>query len=324
MLDHQHAKGIDVLALSGGGANGAFGAGLLTRWGASGSRPQSQVVTGISTGALIAPFAFLGADGDAELSHIFFGPQISHLLKKRGLAVLFTPDVYSRAPLEHLVRGYVTDDLLRRIALEHAKGRRLLVASTNLDTEQLVIWDMGAIATQGGPAARDLFSTVLLASASVPGVFPPTFIDVEAGGRVFQEMHVDGQIESAFFAIPQTLLLASQRPGAQFDVELCVIVNGQFEPHFQLTPRGTIPILVHSLDAGTKASIRSVLLTTAEFCMHNGCSLHLATLPNTTIDSPLDFSDAHTLALFAAGQAFIDQGAVWRTPADAPSAKGYP
>jgi predicted acylesterase/phospholipase RssA len=302
---------VSALALSGGGANGAYGAGLIYSWSKSGTEPEFQLVTGVSTGALAAPFAFLGPRWNERLRESYAGANIQHLLKGRGLYGLFTPGLYSRAPLEQLVRRYVTDDLIQAVAAENVKGRRLLVATTNLDTEHLIIWDMGAIAAHGGSDARELFVQVLVASASVPGVFPPTMIKVEGGGRAFAEMHVDGQTESAFYAVPQTLLLAKVTQAAPFRVRLYIVVNGQLDSRFAVTPRSTIPILSRTMDAANKASIRSVLISTAEFCQQKRCDLFVSALPKTVKDDPLDFSAKHIKSLFAAGEAAQVGGDVW-------------
>jgi predicted acylesterase/phospholipase RssA len=162
---------VATLAISGGGANGAYGAGLLYGWNRAGGWPQFQLVTGVSAGAMAAPFVFAGPKWSDGLRQSYLSGRINGLLRSRGLMGLFTPGLYQKAPLEALVRSWVTDDLLHDIAAENAKGRRLLVATTDLDTGELVVWDMGAIAARQGPAARDLFVQILVASASVPGVF---------------------------------------------------------------------------------------------------------------------------------------------------------
>lgn len=166
---------MDALAISGGGANGAYGAGLLYGWAKKGPRPDFQLVTGVSAGALLAPFAFLGPAWDNELYQAYFGSTFAHFRQPRLLSLL-TPGLYNKAPLEELVRSFVSDRFIKAVAAEHAKGHRLLIGSTNLDTEQLVVWDMGAIAAKGGVEARNLFTTVLVASASVPGVYAPSMI----------------------------------------------------------------------------------------------------------------------------------------------------
>jgi hypothetical protein len=309
---------VDVLALSGGGANGAFGAGLLYGWTKTGKRPNFQIVTGVSTGALTAPFAFLGSSSDEDLRRAFTGEEAQHVLEVRGAYGLFTPGLYSRVPLERLVRDYVTDDVVAAVASEYRKGRRLMVATADLDTEKLVIWDMGAIAAHGGRAARRLFIEVLVASASVPGVFPPTMIAVQGNGREFEEMHVDGQAGGAFFAVPDDLLLTKRLPATSFKIHLYVIVNGELDRAFAVTPHATVPILARAIETANKASIRTLATTTFEFCVRRGCSLQLAALPPGAVDNPLDFSAAHLNSLFDAGLAAIRDGTAWRdTPAPA-------
>ena len=314
------ANEIVSLAISGGGANGAYGAGLLYQWSKTGMRPQFQLVTGVSTGALTAPFAFLGSDWDERMRKAYFSPSLAKLLQGRGLAGILTPGFFKKAPLVDLVRSEVTDDLLAAIAAEHAKGRRLLVATTNLDTEEMVVWDMGAIAAQGGPAARELFVQVMVASASVPGVFPPSLIEVETGGRRFSELHVDGQAEGAFFAIPQTLLLSKLVQREHARARLYIIVNGQLDGLFQLTPHSTLSILARTLDTANKASMRSMLISTEEFCQRSGCELRVSDLPATVVDDPLNFSAAHIAALFAAGAAAAEDRNGWSATPTAPVA----
>jgi len=306
----------NVLAISGGGANGAYGAGLLQAWARSGQEPQFQIITGVSTGALTAPLVFAGGRWADGLEDAFSGPQTSHLLQSRGLGGLFDTGLFSKAPLEQLVRRFVTDDLVSAIAAEHAKGRRLLVGTTDLDTGQLVIWDMGAIASKGGTPARELMIQVLVASASVPGVFPPSMIPVQSGRRHFTEMHVDGQTDSAFFAIPLTVLLDKGATAmSPFRLRLYVLINGQLDSAFAVTPRSTIPILTRTIAAGAKASIRALVLNTFEFCHYRGCDLMVASMPLTLSDAPLDFSAAHLSALYTAGVAAEQGGETWRTDA---------
>ena len=275
--------------------------------------PKFQLVTGVSTGALGAPFAFVGAGWEERLKSSFLENKVRGLLRGRGVLSLITPGVFSRAPLDDLVRSYVTDDLLAAVAVEHRKGRRLLVATTNLDTEQFIVWDMGAIAAQGGASAKELFAEVLIASASVPGVYPPTLIPVENGERRFEEMHVDGQTVRAFFAIPSRLLLANRNFGALDRADYYVVINGRLDSLFQVTPVSALPIIGRSFDTAARASVRQTVLSTAEFCKQRGCHLLLSSLPKSERDDPIDFSAAHINSLFRAGQAAMSSGAAWRS-----------
>ncbi len=196
-----------VLALSGGGADGAFGAGLLTGWSARGNRPQFTIVTGASAGALMAPFAFLGPTYDPTLRNVFASGEMANLLQHDGLAGLLGSGLFKAAPLRDLIARHFDDAMLAAVAQEYRAGRRLFVVTTNLDAQRTAIWDMGRIAASGEPASLELFRNVLAASASVPGVFSPVLIDVEADGRRFAEMHVDGGVTTNVLVVPEAVLI---------------------------------------------------------------------------------------------------------------------
>jgi predicted acylesterase/phospholipase RssA len=182
------------LAVSGGGDNGAFGAGLLNGWTETGTRPEFKLVTGVSTGALIAPFAFLGPDHDGTLKRFYTTLAPSDILEMRSLLAAITSDALAdNAPLWQLVENVVDQALLDAIAAEYNdKGRLLLVATVDLDARQSVLWNMTKIAASDDPKALELFRSVMIASAAIPGTFPPVMIDVELDGQAYQEMHVDG------------------------------------------------------------------------------------------------------------------------------------
>jgi hypothetical protein len=195
---------VSYLALSGGSSDGAYAAGLLTGWTMAGTRPQFAVVTGVSTGALAAPFAFLGGSHDVGLREIYTQYSTSDLGTPQVFsALLGGSSIIDSSGLENLLAHYVDAQLLAVIAREHNKGRRLLVATTNVQAERQVIWNLGAIAASGQPDAAALFRRVLLASAAVPGVFPPVLIKVKVNGRDYQEMHADGGTVGQVFFVSQ-------------------------------------------------------------------------------------------------------------------------
>jgi len=199
---------MSFLAISGGGEDGAFGAGLLLGWGAHGSRPRFKVVTGVSTGALTAPFAFLGAAYDERLKSIYTQTSSKDIFESRWmLAALFEDAMSDTAPLRRTVAKFMDDKMVQDIAEEHRKGRVLLVATTNLDGQRGVVWNITKIAASGHPGAPALIRDILVASAAVPGVFPPVMIDVEVNGKRYHEMHVDGGASMQVFAYPQELPL---------------------------------------------------------------------------------------------------------------------
>jgi len=197
---------VDMLAISGGGDNGAFAAGLLCGWSASGSRPSFKSVTGVSTGALIAPLAFLGREYDEALRKIYTSVKTADIVKKRTILAAVNNDAMAdNRPLWSLISRWVDETLLSRVAEEHRKGRLLLVGTTNLDARQPVIWNMGTIAASGDPQALDLWRTILLASAAIPGALPPSMVRVDVNGEPYEEMHVDGGASAQVFVYPPSL-----------------------------------------------------------------------------------------------------------------------
>jgi len=197
---------VDMLAISGGGDNGAFAAGLLCGWSASGSRPSFKSVTGVSTGALIAPLAFLGREYDEALRKIYTSVKTADIVKKRTILAAVNNDAMAdNRPLWSLISRWVDETLLSRVAEEHRKGRLLLVGTTNLDARQPVIWNMGTIAASGDPQALDLWRTILLASAAIPGALPPSMVRVDVDGEPYDEMHVDGGASAQVFVYPPSL-----------------------------------------------------------------------------------------------------------------------
>lgn len=302
-----------VLALSGGGANGAFGAGVLAGWTERGDRPRFDIVTGVSTGALAAPFAFLGPDWDPQLHEAFTSGASSDLLSWRAFAAFINPSLFGSDNLRELVDQYVTPDLLAAVAAEHAEGRRLLIATTNLDNQETVIWDMGVLATQGDEGATELFKQVLVASASIPGVFPPVLIaGLDSQGQVMMEMHVDGGVNTPFLVIPENLLLWTRpNAGGASAGSIYVIVNGQVGRSEQPTPGELREILARTYDSMTKAQARTHLAVTAAFAERNGLQMEVAAIPDNVAVSSLRFDQPTMEALFELGRERARSGEAW-------------
>ncbi len=302
-----------VLSLSGGGANGAYGAGVLKGWTGHGDRPEFDVVTGVSTGALAAPFAYLGPSWDDRLEEAYTSGEVEGLISLRSMAALVAPAFFSADPVRRLVEKYVTPGMLRAVAAEHARGRRLLVATTNLDTQETVIWDMGAIATRGDDKALTLFQDVLVASAAIPGVFPPVMIESEGPGGPIREMHADGGVTAPFVSVPESLMLWTAPDGAQMRGRLYVLINGQMGSTFGITKGNLVGILARSYDAMSKASTRTLLLATAAFAERNNLSLQITAVPDDTEASGLNMR-----RLFRLGRERAAAGEACTTPAATP------
>src|SRR5260221_5151254 len=253
-------------ALSGRGADGAYGAGVLNGWSAAGTRPEFSVVSGVSTGALIAPFAFLGPAYDAALRDVYTSGIAESLLSTPSIVrAIFGSGLFVNTHLRELVARYVDQDMLETIAAENAKGRKLLVITTNLDTQRTVIWDMGRIAALRSTQALSLFRDVLAASASIPVVFPPMQINAEANGRRFQEMHVDGGVTAPVLTLPDAFLLRNGAFAKGVRMNIFILINNKVERDFQLVPNNTIDIAARASASVMKTQIRSVLYETYDF-----------------------------------------------------------
>jgi predicted patatin/cPLA2 family phospholipase len=267
---------LSYLALSGGGADGAYGAGVLNGWTAAGTRPRFSVVSGVSTGALIAPFAFLGPGYDAILRDVYTSGVAESLLNTPSIVhALFGSGLFGNTQLRELVARYIDRDMLAAIAAEHARGRDLLIVTTNLDTQRTVIWDMGRIATIGSPQALNLFRDVLAASASIPVVFPPMLIDAEANGHRFQEMHVDGGVTAPVLTLPEAFLLRNGAFARGLRMNIYILINDKVERDFQLVPNSTIGIAARASASVMKTQIRSVLFETYDSARRNNFGFNL-------------------------------------------------
>ena len=247
----------DYLAISGGGDDGAFGAGLLLGWTQRGDRPTFRIVTGISTGALTAPFAFLGPEYDSKLKAVYTDTTADDIFSKRSLLAVVSDDAMTDStPMRNLIAGYLDQGMLARIAEEYDKGRLLLIATTNLDQARAVFWNIGAIAKSNDPRARDLIIEILRASASIPGVFPPVMLDVTVDGQRFEEMHVDGGTIAQAFLYPPSFNMKKYAAAARGAGKrrAFIIRNGRvFRPE-QSIKKQTLAILGQTVSTMTAAS----------------------------------------------------------------------
>lgn len=309
---------INVLALSGGGSGVAFGAGALVGWTRSGTRPEFQIVTGVSAGALLAPLAFLGPSWDHTVAEAFSGAQTQHLMQSRWIHAVFGASVFRGEPLVQLVDRYVTDDMLRAVAAESSRGRLLLVGTTDLDHERTVIWDMGRIAAEGGERGRRLFRDILVASASIPGVFPPVLIRVREGGLEFDEMHVDGSTTAPFFISPETGPMSPEELRAFEGATVYVMVNGQLGGSTVTTPVRTVSIFRRGVDAALESSSRAAVEVALSVSNQAEMTLRVSEIPD---DYPytgwLDMGRANMGALFDFGARCAAQNGLWDSAAHA-------
>lgn len=301
------------LALSGGGGNGAYGAGVLNGWTRSGTRPTFSAVSGVSTGALMAPFAFLGPAYDATLQDIYTGGEAETLVATPDLArAAFGSSLFGGSRLLGLVSHYVTPDIVAAIAREHAAGRRLYVVTTNIDSKRGVVWNIGAIAASGRPDSIDLIRKVLAASASVPLAFAPQLIEVTADGHDFQEMHADGNVTTSVFTLPLKYLAGQYRTGLDGGA-IYILMNTEIEPRFSVVERSTLPIVAASIDTLTTQKAEEDLATIYAYAKTNRVDFNL-----TSIDPAIDksglgsFDTAYMRRLYDAGVETGSSGHFWR------------
>lgn len=310
---------LNVLALSGGGAEGAFGAGILCGWTKAGTRPHFKLVTGISTGALMAPFAFLGSDYDKTLEEVYtttssqdiYEPHnpVAILLSLINLKVL--PSMADTSPLTRLAARMVDADLLRKVAQEHMRGRRLLIGTTQLEAQRLVIWNMGAIAASGHPQALELFRKIMVASASIPAMFPPQHFEVDAAGRYFQEVHVDGgttvqvmlyESSIRFVAVP------SGRPRRLF-----IIRNEQVHPEWLKVKPQLKHIAIRAIDTLLKSQGVGDLFRLYVFAQRDQFDYNLVYIqPDFTERPTSSFDTDYMNELFQKGYQLACCGQPWR------------
>jgi len=314
---------MDGLALSGGGQDGAFGAGLLCGWTKSGTRPQFKLVTGISTGALIAPFAFLGPAYDAQLKIAYttlsdrniYTPHNPVLILLALLNLKSLPSLAKNTQLIELIEKMLDENMLKQIAAEHRKGRRLIIGTTQFNAQRLVLWDMGAIATRGTPEALQLFRKILLASASIPVTFPPQYFKVIAGGKTFDEMHVDGGVESEVILFESAIRPFAQNEGfnKHRSRKLYIIRNQRVSPQWQYVNPEIKYMALRAISSLTKSQGIGDLYRLYADAKRDGIDYNLAYIPlDFTLMPKSSYDTVYMNQLFDKGYELGRKGYDWK------------
>lgn len=307
----------NILALSGGGAYGAFTAGVICGWTETGQRPEFDVVTGISTGALIASLSFLGPQADDELRNFYTNTSTKDVYEiRKPIRSLFSAYLADNTPLAERISHTITPEYLHAVAAEHAKGRRLYVGTTNLNTRRLVVWDMGAIASKGTPESRLLFINVLLASTAIPGFFPPVRFPVDVDGRPCEEIHVDGGVSRAlFFRAPY--VPPHERPAfgatSLHDSNLYLIIAGKLYPDPAPVKLKALNIAGSSISSLLYSSARAEVYRLFTYSVLTGMNYYLAAIPQEfpTFTSSVKFDPVSMSQLFEEGRRLAIMGN-WR------------
>jgi predicted acylesterase/phospholipase RssA len=312
-------RDMEALLLSGGGSNGAFGAGFLSGWTEAGTRPIFKIVTGVSTGALAAPFAFLGSDYDEALEQLFTTVKSKDIYKIRNPLTVMRKDSLTRTdPLAAQIEQVVDVAMMQKIAGEHRRGRRLFVGTTNLDAQRLVVWNMGAIATSGRPGSLELFRRVLLASASIPVAFPPVYIDVEVDGARYDEMHVDGGVIAEFFLwgamvdITSGMLELGVDAAERGSVSIYIIRNGQIDPAPEQVERNLVDIASRSMITLLKAVAMGDLIRIWALAQRDGVDFNYIGIPPEHAETPAGaFNPSEMRRLFDLGRRLALEPEPW-------------
>ena len=305
----------NFLAISGGGDNGAFGSGLLNGWTATGTRPEFKAVTGVSTGALTAPFAFLGPKYDNALKAVYTSVSKKDIFKSRGIRGFFSDGIADTTPLAKLIARYVDRPMLDAIAAEYAKGRLLLVGTADLDALEPVIWNMTAIAASKDPRALEIFRSILRASAAIPGAFPPVMFDVEVKGIRHQEMHGDGGTIAQVFLYPPSLDITrlSAVAGVQRKRNLYIIRNAKLNPDWADVKRKTLSISARAIGSLTRTQGIGDLYIIYALAQRDGLDFNLVFIPPTfNVAHPEQFDTNYMQQLYATGYQMAVDGYDWQ------------
>ncbi len=307
------------LSLSGGGDHGAFGAGFLKGWSASGKRPVFKVVTGISTGALIAPFALLGSEFDDTLEEVYTQVTADDIYRKQSiLGAYWRESLADNQPLRNMVEEYITDEIIDAIGVAHNNGQRLLIGTTNFDAQRAVIWSMGAVANSRHPDVYDMFRQIIVASAAIPILFPPSFIEVEAEGEIYDEMHVDGGTMGQMVFFGSTIDWKSALRDASGELEpvdnsvLYIIIDGEIDHHYDVVPRRLAPIANRTIKTMIKVSTLSSLYKMFLHAEINGYDFRYVSLPEAykpLEDTPYDPEEMRRM--FRIGHKMGSEGDSW-------------
>jgi predicted acylesterase/phospholipase RssA len=303
------------LALSGGGADGAFGAGLLAGWSAAGTRPEFTFVTGISTGALIAPFAFLGPDYDAQLKEIYTRYATKDLIHPRPILEMLTGDsVADTKPLLALIAKYIDTEVIAKIAAEGRKGRRLWIGTTDVDADRPVIWNITIIAASGHPRAPELIHKILLASASIPVAFPPVTITVEVDGEHYDELHVDGGTTTQIFLYPIGLRwdYVAGKLAVEGKPRVYLIRNSRLKPSRRAIAPKVFSIAGHAIGSLIRTQGIGDMYRLYFGARRDGLDYNLAYIPDDFDKTPTEvFDPVYMNTLFGLGHQMAREGYPW-------------
>jgi hypothetical protein len=307
----------NILSLSGGGSFGAFSAGVVCGWTAKGDRPNFDVVTGISTGALVAPFAFLGPAYDEQLKTFYTTLEDKDLYKMRPIRGLFRESLADNSPLAEKVDQVLSQQVICELAQEHQKGRRLYIGTTAAESKQFVVWDIGAIACRGRPDDKQLIKQILLGSSAIPGVFPPQHITVDVDGMCVTERHSDGGISQALFIHPPYVPPEHRSKNQNSDLagtNIYLVVAGKLYADLEVIKPMALNLVGKEISAMIYAQTRGDLQRMFTTSMLTGMNYYLTSIPMEypAPTSGMAFKIPALTGMFNEGYRIVTEGVAWR------------
>ncbi len=305
----------NALILSGGSADGAFGVGILSGWSESGTRPEFDYVTGISTGAIIAPFAFLGPDYDEVLTKAYTSITKENIFESLGLSgIIWGSSLADTSPLARLLESHITEDIVKAIAREQKRGRSLIIQTTQFDALRPTVWDVTAIAANRGADAAPLIRRIILASAAVPGMFPPVAIEWQANGQDFTELHVDGAVSSQVFAYPAQIKVAEldKAMGVKIQRRIFVIQNGNAVSFYEPAPVKTISIIKRAISGLLLNQLNRDVERIYFLSERDGIDFNMIAIPDEfKANRSSEFDQRYMMDLFELGRNLASTGNFW-------------
>lgn len=307
-----------ILCLSGGGSHGAYSAGILCGWSTRGDRPVFDVVTGVSTGGLIAPFAFLGPEYDDDLQRFYTTLSNRDIYRLKPVVGIVSESLANNAPLAREIERTLTCEMIRDIAKGHRQGRRLYLGTTESEGRRFIVWDIGEIAARGGPDAKELIKQIMLGSSAIPGFFPPSEIPVTVDGKTYIEKHVDGGVSYSIFMrppmnLPDEVLRSEEKPLAGSDVY--AVIAGKLYAEPEVTKPFVLRIAAKNISTLTYAQTRADLVRLWTVCAITGMNFHMTSIPESLVlnGSSKNFDPIEMQKMFAEGYDRVLKGDAWRT-----------
>ena len=313
----------DILTLTGGGSRGAFGTGLILGWTDKGNIPKFDIITGISTGAVMAPFIFLGEEELKKVEYFYTKMHTENVFVSTWSSFFGYGYIMNAKPLKKLFKKNFDKAFLDKVTQEHKKGRRLYIGTTNIDTGQLTVWDMGAIASSDREDKYQRFADIVYASSALPVYLPPQYMSVDVDGKDYYQMHIDGGIYAQVFMIGLLVnwgevLEFDKSDNTDFNVTLYTVANRKYRQRDIYQPVEQAPFSIIEAYVLTEMDLlfdRSVYRL-YKSCEKKGFKFRMASIPDKmpdVITVPTEFKPKEMIELFNIGYQLGKTDIPWKT-----------